>query len=72
MSYLLKPLGYFAFQEEIKKSLSRIEKVKKKEFLLIPTSEGLRTIGTNEIMYIESIRHDLLIVTINKTVYSNS
>lgn len=67
MSYLLKPVGYFAFQEELKKSLARVDKLKKKEFLLIPTQEGLRKIDTNEIMYIESIRHYLLIVTVDKT-----
>jgi DNA-binding LytR/AlgR family response regulator len=67
MSYLLKPVGYFAFQEELKKSLASVDKLKKKEFLLIPTPEGLRKIDTNEIMYIESIRHYLLIVTVDKT-----
>ncbi|WP_162140233.1 LytR/AlgR family response regulator transcription factor [Haploplasma axanthum] len=67
LSFLLKPVPYFAFVQELKKSLDKIKKFKQKKYILIPDENGIKKISSNEILYIESIKHDLLIVTKDKS-----
>lgn len=62
LSFLLKPLPYFAFQQELTKSIDRLKK-KKQKSVLIQTENGILKITSNEIMYIESFGHDLIIHT---------
>jgi DNA-binding LytR/AlgR family response regulator len=64
LSFLLKPLPYFAFSQELSKSIERLEKRKQKS-ILIPTEKGFIKINTLEILYIESFRHDLKIYTLS-------
>ena len=67
LSYLVKPVTYFAFSQELKKLLIIAEKNQLKKFLLIPTEKGKQKISSNEIMYIESYKHDLFIFTNEET-----
>ena len=66
LSFLLKPLPYFAFSVELKKSVERL-KNKKQNFVIIPTQKGIEKVNTSDILYIESIKHQLVFVTKDKT-----
>ena len=68
LSFLLKPLPYFAFSQELAKSIDRIKKRKQKS-LLIPSEKGIFKINSQDILYIESYGHDLNIYTVSG-VYS--
>lgn len=62
LSFLLKPLKYFTFSQELKRCIERIRR-KKKKFLLFSTENGMDRIATEEILYIESLNHKMLITT---------
>lgn len=66
LSFLLKPLPYFAFSQELTKSIERLNKRKHKS-ILISTENGVIKINSQEIMYIESLGHDLIIHTQKET-----
>jgi DNA-binding LytR/AlgR family response regulator len=67
LSFLLKPVSYFAFKSEIDKSLERIQQLKKEKYLLVPSAFGLKKINSNIVLYLESIKHDIIIYTENET-----
>lgn len=60
--FLVKPVTYFVFSQELKKSIERIN-MRKKNFLLVSTEGGMLRINVSEISYIESIKHNLIIHT---------
>lgn len=62
LSYLLKPVPYFAFQQEIKKSLDRLSKRTEKS-LLLKTEKGTQRVNIKDIIYIETMSHYLIIHT---------
>ncbi len=62
-NYLLKPLPYFAFSEEISKSIERIKREKQNKNIIIKTENCIKKIDSDEILFIESIKHDLIIHT---------
>lgn len=62
LSFLLKPLPYFAFSQELTKCIDRLRKRKHKA-ILIPSENGIIKVNSQEIMYIESYGHDLIIYT---------
>lgn len=63
MSFLLKPVPYFAFKQELQKSIDKINKYKEVKYFLVPIEDGFKRISSNEIVYIESIKHDVIIYT---------
>lgn len=62
LSYLLKPVPYFAFQQEILKSIERINKRQDKS-LLLKTDKGMKRVSNKEIVFIETMSHYLIIHT---------
>ncbi|MDD3123356.1 MAG: LytTR family DNA-binding domain-containing protein [Candidatus Izemoplasmatales bacterium] len=60
MSYLLKPVPYFAFCQELSKSLEKINK-RKDKYILLTTENGTVRLNTNNIYYIETMKHYLII-----------
>lgn len=66
LSFLLKPLPYFAFSQELTKSIDRLKKRKQKA-ILVPTDNGMIKLTSVEITYIESYGHDLIIHTKNES-----
>ena len=66
LSFLLKPLPYFAFSQELTKSIDRLNKRKQKA-ILVTTENGMIKLTTQEITYIESFGHDLIIHTKNES-----
>lgn len=63
MNYLLKPLPYFAFSEEITKSVERIKREKQNKSIIIKTENGVKKLDSDEILFIESIKHNVIIHT---------
>jgi DNA-binding LytR/AlgR family response regulator len=62
MSFLLKPVPYFAFSQELKKSIERLSKRKHKP-IMVPNENGVNIVYSRDILYIESFHHSLIIVT---------
>jgi len=62
LSFLLKPLPYFAFSQELKKSIDRLRKRKDKS-ILVPTENAVIKLNSNDILYVESYGHNLIIYT---------
>lgn len=60
LSYLLKPVPYFAFSQEINASIEKIRKRKEKHILL-STEDGMVKLDIFDIFYIETMRHYLII-----------
>lgn len=63
MSYLLKPLPWFAFSQEIKRSIDMVRK-NADATLLVDTASGQTRIDLADITYFESIRHTIVIHTL--------
>ncbi len=62
LSFLLKPVPYFAFSQELKKSINRCNS-RKTGFVLASTNRGVFKLSTKEILFIESVKHQLYIHT---------
>ena len=60
LSYLLKPVPYFAFSQELKRSLDRVKK-KEKAYLVIPQENGMLRMDVSDIRYIESDKHRVIV-----------
>lgn len=67
MSFLLKPVPYFAFSQEFKKSIDKVNKQQKSKSFLVQDLYGLTKVVSNKIIYIESIKHELVMVTTTGT-----
>jgi DNA-binding LytR/AlgR family response regulator len=62
LSYVLKPVPYFAFSQEIKRSLQRIRR-RSADYLMLSVDGALVRVDTAQIVYIESVKHRLLVHT---------
>lgn len=68
LSYLLKPLPWFAFSQELKKSIDMVRR-NGDDSMLIETGNGQMRLNLADILYLESIRHTIVIHTLEgKTV----
>jgi len=66
LDFLLKPVPYFAFSELLKRLLERL-KLKEKNYLLIPIENGMVKIDVKNILFIESMKHKMIIHTQEKS-----
>ncbi len=62
MSYLLKPVPYFAFSQEMDRSLKKIRR-RNDAFLMVPHRNGMVRVNAKDIIYIESYKHHVIINT---------
>ena len=53
LDYVLKPVPYFAFSQQLLKAVSRLKK-RAKRYLTVPVEGGLRRLDTASIYYLES------------------
>ncbi|MDR2178327.1 MAG: LytTR family DNA-binding domain-containing protein [Treponema sp.] len=60
LSYLLKPVPYFAFSREIKRSLQRLRK-NKTRYLTLYNENGFIRLEMMKILYVERDRHRVLV-----------
>lgn len=65
LDYIIKPLNYFDFAMKFSRILPRIKK-KEVESLVVKTKQGNQVININDIIYIESIGHNLNYHLFNK------
>ena len=68
MDYVLKPVPYFAFSQELQKAVARLQK-RARRYLAVPTDNGLRRLDTAEIEYLESDGHRVRIVLAGEEFY---
>lgn len=62
LNFLLKPLPYFAFSQQMKSSLEKLKK-RSRHFLVLPFASGAMKIDFSDIIYIESFRHEMIFHT---------
>jgi len=62
MNYLLKPITYFAFSQEIHKAVTYV-KERKKAYLYIRIENGKLRLNVEEIVYLESKKHQIIVHT---------
>lgn len=63
LSYLLKPVPYFAFRQEIKRSIDMVRR-RADDAMLIDTGGKQMRVELSDVLYIESIRHTIIIHTL--------
>ncbi len=66
MNFLLKPVTYFAFSQELHKAVTLI-KERKKAYLVIRINSGMARINVDEIEYVESKQHQIIVHTKNNS-----
>lgn len=64
LDYVLKPVPYFAFSQQLQKAVGQLKK-KEKHYLAVPVDGGLRRVDTASIYYIESDGHRVRFYTEN-------
>lgn len=62
LSFLLKPVPYFAFSQELRRALDKIKK-KENGYLMFSIKDGIMRLNASDILFIESIKHNLIIHT---------
>lgn len=62
LDFLLKPVPYFAFSQELKRSIERLQS-RDKSYLLLPTEDGIVRMNVSRIFYIESLKHRITVHT---------
>jgi DNA-binding LytR/AlgR family response regulator len=67
LSYLLKPVPWFAFSQELKRSIAALQRRSADSVLVEAGSNRLR-LTFSEIVYAESIRHTIVIHTLGDTI----
>lgn len=64
LSYVVKPVPYFAFAQEIKRSVARLRR-RSSDYLLLTVDGGLVRVPTDDIVYLESSKHRTTVQTID-------
>lgn len=64
LSYVLKPVPYFAFAQEIKRSVARLRR-RSADYLLLTVDGGLVRVATDDIVFLESAKHRTTVHTVD-------
>ena len=64
LSYLLKPVPYFAFRQELKRSIDMVRR-RGSESLLIEAGGRQMRVELADVLYLESIRHTIIVHTLS-------
>lgn len=62
LAFLLKPVQYFAFSQELERSIEKL-KSREKQFVMVNAENGIFRLCTDDILYIEVLNHRLYIHT---------
>lgn len=65
LSYLLKPVSYASFEQEMTRAVTRIRRHPGREVLLTATDGAHHRVGVDDIRYIESVRHRIDVHTLD-------
>ncbi|MBT1172587.1 response regulator transcription factor [Bifidobacterium sp. MA2] len=63
LSYLLKPVPWFAFKQEMKRSIDMVRR-RSDESLLIEAGGAQQRLELADVVYVESIRHTIIVHTL--------
>lgn len=66
LSYLLKPVAYASFEQEMSRILSRLQRRPRRELLFTSTDGAHHRIAVDDIRYIESVRHRIDLYTLDE------
>ncbi|WP_201292689.1 LytR/AlgR family response regulator transcription factor [Cellulomonas citrea] len=64
LSYVVKPVPYFAFAQEIKRSVARLRR-RSADYLLLQVDGGLVRLPTDDIVFLESVKHRTMVHTVD-------
>lgn len=64
LSYVLKPVPYFAFSQEIKRSVARLRR-RSADYLLLAVDGGLVRVATDDVVFLESAKHRTTVHTVD-------
>ncbi|MDR1214708.1 MAG: LytTR family DNA-binding domain-containing protein [Propionibacteriaceae bacterium] len=64
LSYLLKPVPYFAFARELTRSVERLAR-RTADYVVLSSGTDLVRLDTRHIVYLESVKHHLLVNTLD-------
>lgn len=68
LSYLVKPVPYFAFSQELARSLRIVQRSSPtSDSLMVPTTTGTALVDLADITYVESSRHRVMVHTLDRT-----
>ena len=59
LSYILKPISYFAFSQEMKKAVKRV-KERSSFFLHVAQKDGMVRLDVSKLCYVESVGHNVV------------
>ena len=62
MDYILKPVPYFAFSQQLQKAIRRLDK-RAKAYLTVPVEGGFRRVDLSGVYYLESVGHKVRLYT---------
>lgn len=60
LDYVLKPISYFAFSQELEKALKRL-KIQNNSYLTVSQDKGILRLRTSRISYLESEGHNITV-----------
>ena len=66
LSYLVKPVPYFAFAQELRRSIARVRQVETAAVML-PVTGGMARVSLSDIVYVESIKHRIVVHAVDRT-----
>lgn len=58
LDYVLKPVPYFAFSQQLQKAVNRLKR-RQRAFLAVPVEGGMRRVSVDSIYYLESEGHSV-------------
>lgn len=64
LSYVVKPVPYFAFAQEIKRSVERLRR-RSADYLLLTIDTGVVRVPTDDIVFLESSKHRTTVHTVD-------
>lgn len=62
LDYVLKPVPYFAFSQQLQKAVNRLKR-RQRAFLAVPVEGGMRRVSVDSIYYLESEGHSVRFYT---------
>ena len=65
LSYLLKPVNYRSFEQEMRRILVRLQQRHRRELLFNATDRAQHRVAVDDIVYIETVRHRVDIHTLD-------
>ena len=70
LSYLVKPVPYFAFAQELRRSVARVRRADN-DAVMLPVAGGLARVKLANIVYVESIKHRIVVHAVDRTYALN-